>query len=663
VRGFSVLLLGVLALIPCAGEADTGRRVDRLFFSVHIDLLSHYDLEELRRDLEDARVAFQGSQGPTDVACCTQIDAIDLEVFGTPGDGLDVIDSEAKDSQLGSMNALVLDITWPTPRCGSAPLGGIGMTVALDCLNIGNIIAHERGHNAGLNHRDNDSCLPLMRNSRGGCLNVSECNFFRALGVSDGVCTCLDPRVDGLPLPGGPPLPDGAACILDGEVGVCRAGGVCIEGPVPSFFPYQKISDTEGGFTGGLPDRRTFQLWMSSLGDLDNDGVGDLAVRRGPLHDASGVVVPDTRGMWILFLNANGTVRSHKVISSTEGGFVGDIKFGDSTSMGDVDGDGVVDLAVSDWGTAVWILFLNPDGTVKSQQEISTTAGGFTGTYSAGDQFAEALASADFDGDGVVDLAVGERDDDDGGEDRGAVWILFLYNDGTVRSHQKISDMEGNFTGDLDDFDHFGEAVASLGDLNGDGVGDLAVGNFGDDDGGFGRGAVWVLFLDVDGRVKSHQKISSTEGGFTGALDNGDSFGRSVASMGDLDGNGVIDLAVGASSDDDGGTNRGAVWFLFLNADGTVKSHEKISSTQGGFAGSLDDDDRFGDDVAALGDFNGNGGGGDLAVHARLDDDGEPDHGAVWILFMPEPDSFLQLVIMLGLLILLSRARLRAAAP
>ncbi len=102
---------------------------------------------------------------------------------------------------------------------------------------------------------------------------------------------------------------------------------------------------------------------------------------------------------------------------------------------------------------------------------------------------------------------------------------------GWVLSHQKSSDTEGGFTGILDNDDFFGSSVASLGDLDGDGVGDLAVGARGDDDGGPVRGAVWVLFLNTDGTVKSHQKISDTEGGFTGILHNSDSFGISVASL------------------------------------------------------------------------------------------------------------------------------------
>ena len=63
-------------------------------------------------------------------------------------------------------------------------------------------------------------------------------------------------------------------------------------------------------------------------------------------------------------------------------------------------------------------------------------------------------------------------------------------------------------------------------------------------------------------------------------------------------------------------------------------SREKISSARGGFTGTLDDGDRFGTAVAYLGDLSGNGGVGDLAVNAWHDDDGGPNHGAVWILFL-----------------------------
>ena len=81
--------------------------------------------------------------------------------------------------------------------------------------------------------------------------------------------------------------------------------------------------------------------------------------------------------------------------------------------------------------------------------------------------------------------------------------------------------------------------------MDGDGIADLAVGPF-DDTNGADRGAVHILFLNSDGTVKSRQKIASgTNGGPVFA--DGDRFGFSVASLGDLDGDGINDLAAGAS--------------------------------------------------------------------------------------------------------------------
>ena len=73
------------------------------------------------------------------------------------------------------------------------------------------------------------------------------------------------------------------------------------------------------------------------------------------------------------------------------------------------------------------------------------------------------------------------------------------------------------------------------------------------------------------GWVLSHQKISDTQGGFKGELEDVDRFGTSIASLGDLDGDGVGDLAVGVPSNGDGGARRGAGAVRLLNTEGTVK--------------------------------------------------------------------------------------------
>jgi len=417
---------------------------------------------------------------------------------------------------------------------------------------------------------------------------------------------------------------------------------------------YQKISSTQGGFLGPLNNGDHFGHGTANLGDLDSDGVTDIAV--GAYLDNDGG--SDRGAVWILFLNNDGTVKAEQKISSTQGGFLGDLDNGDQfgislDNVDDLDGDGVVDLVVGayfddDGGGntgAVWILFLNNDGTVKSFQKISETQGGFGGTLSNSDLFGHSATNlGDVDGDLVNDIAVGAIFDDDGGGNTGAVWILFLNNDGTVKAEQKISSTQGGFLGQLDVNDSFGHSVDGLGDFDSDGIVDLVVGARFDDDGGQDKGAVWILFLNNDGTVKSFQKISSTQGGFSGTGP-GDEFGHYVENVGDFDGDGITDLVVGTTGDDDGGLDRGAVWILFLNNDGTVKSAPKISDTGGGLS-QLDDEDGFGKAVDEIGDLDGDG-VTDLVSGAYLDDDkvaaqasgadygySEKDYGAVYILFM-----------------------------
>ena len=285
-------------------------------------------------------------------------------------------------------------------------------------------------------------------------------------------------------------------------------------------------------------------------------------------------------------------------------------------SIGDLNRDGLNEIAVSalkddDGGFnrgAIYILFLNVEGTVNEYQKISSTEGNFNGQLDDWDIFGSSISYlGDMNNDGLIEIGVGAEYDGDGGVWHGAAWILSLNADGTVNSHVKISDTEGNFLAPLGDEDVFGTDIELLGDLDGDGNQDIAVSARRDPDGGSDRGAVYILFLNSDFTVNNYQKISDTAGNFGGNLDAGDYFGGSVANIGDLNGDGTIDIAVGAYRDDDGGSNRGAVYILYLNPDGTVKDFSKISDLEGGFEAEFNDEMFFGKSINMAGDINFDG--------------------------------------------------------
>ena len=411
----------------------------------------------------------------------------------------------------------------------------------------------------------------------------------------------------------------------------------------------QEITRDVGDFTGTLEDGDSFGRSVTRLGDLDENGTTEVAVG-AYLDDADGTA--DVGAVWILSLDQNGMVQSQQQITSSMGGFQGTLDAGDEfgvsvDALGDINDDNDVELAVGarfdDDGDgtnsnrgAVWILSLNSDGTVNDSRKISDTEGGFGGTLAPGDQFGQSVAGGDLDGDGSQELAVGASGTDGTSTGEGALWVLDLDTNLDVTNANRIDG--GSMEIELDADDNFGFSVAPIGNLGGDMTEELAVGAFRDDDGGgadSNRGAVWILSLDDSKTVTSAQKISATTGGFGGALDDGDRFGSAAAEVGDLDGDNVPDLVTGAYLDDDGGTNRGAVWVLYLNAEGTVKDFRKISDTRGGFQGTLADGDQFGISAAALEDLDGNG-NPDLLAGAFQDPEASGSAtgpGAAWVLF------------------------------
>lgn len=240
----------------------------------------------------------------------------------------------------------------------------------------------------------------------------------------------------------------------------------------------------------------------------------------------------------------------------------------------------------------------------------------------------------DIDGDGVDDLAVGVSGYHSGADYAGAVLVLRLLQDGSVKAQTEISagiglaaGSEGVLDG-LGENDHLGSSVAPLGDFDGDGVTELAAGAYKSD---MTRGAVWILRLNALGQARTARKIGRDDL----PLSLPDHFGWGMTTFAvDLDDDAeTVELAVGAFCDN---SCFGSVTILYINkVDSSLRSHLVIDG-QGTAGFSFVDpaaDQFFGHSLALLGDTAGRG---DIEVVVGTpglgDGDGGLEAGGIYIL-------------------------------
>lgn len=198
-----------------------------------------------------------------------------------------------------------------------------------------------------------------------------------------------------------------------------------------------------------------------------------------------------------------------------------------------------------------------------------------------------AVASADLNGDGFQDLVVSSPFEDSNGVDAGTIralsgeFMITTFNGGTPVTPQVLFTVNGGAA-----FDNFGNSVAILGDVNNDTLPDILVGAPYDDTVAQNAGAAQIL-SGADGSVLNT---------FHGVAMN-DWFGFAVAGLGDLDDDGVPDMAVSA---------------LSPNIIGGGVEYVRVISGAAGttlytlFANPIDDG-QFGFSLAAAGDVDADG--------------------------------------------------------
>ena len=239
---------------------------------------------------------------------------------------------------------------------------------------------------------------------------------------------------------------------------------------------------------------------------------------------------------------------------------------------------------------------------------LITTPGWTAGGPQPYAAFGVSVASAgDVNGDGFGDVIVGAYGYDIGWTNAGGA---FLY----LGSVSGLAGSAAWTAGGDQASAQFGVSVASAGDVNGDGFGDVIVGA--NNSGQTGEGRAFLYLGSAAGL--------SAGPAWTGEPNqDGASFGYSVASAGDVNGDGFGDVIVGAIGYDNGQTDEGGAFLYLGSASGlaTAPAWTAESNQAGPW---------FGMSVTSAGDVNGDG-FGDVIVGARQYDNGQTDEGRAYL--------------------------------
>lgn len=241
----------------------------------------------------------------------------------------------------------------------------------------------------------------------------------------------------------------------------------------------------------------------------------------------------------------------------------------------------------------------------------------------------------DLDGDGLPDFIFGAPGDDDKAPDAGRVLVqLGAASPGTTLT---ITDSLTNIIIDgVNAGDRAGAAVGSIGDLNGDGCGEILVGAPGMENGAAAdAGAAFVVWgMASPGGVDLGDPFSAGGGGFVMKGEAaGDAGGSALTSVADLNGDGKAEIVVGSPGNDAGGTDAGAAYVVWGRATGSIVNLTSVASGTGGYkivgeaAG-----DGAGLVVGTVGDLNGDG-KAEILVGAPSSNAGGDQSGAVYVVF------------------------------
>ncbi|MGF1935798.1 MAG: beta strand repeat-containing protein [Nostoc sp. ChiQUE02] len=395
-----------------------------------------------------------------------------------------------------------------------------------------------------------------------------------------------------------------------------------------SQFNLSNLNGTNGFAINGINSDDSSGNPVSNAGDINGDGIDDLiigAFRADPNVNYSGQ-------SYVVFGSKGGFVASFDLstLNGTNGFAINGINAYDRSgysvsNAGDINGDGIDDLIIgarsanssNGGGSGQSYVVFGGKGGFDAQFNLSTLNGvnGFTINGINGyDQLGYSTSSAgDINGDGLDDIIIGAPYADPNGSQSGQSYVVF-GSKGGFDAQFNLSTLNGNngfAINGINPVDKSGVSVSSAGDINGDGIDDLIIGARLADPNGDSSGQSYVVFGSKEGF--DAQLNLSTLNGTNGFAINGinpvDTSGNSVSSAGDINGDGIDDLIIGARLANPNGNASGQSYVVF-GSKGGFDAQLNLSTLNGtnGFAiNGINEGDTSGNSVSGAGDINGDG--------------------------------------------------------
>jgi hypothetical protein len=386
---------------------------------------------------------------------------------------------------------------------------------------------------------------------------------------------------------------------------------------------------------------------VSAAGDINGDGFGDLIIGapdadpNGTSSGASYVVLGSDQG-FTSPLNLSALDGSNGFVINGESIF--DFSGYSVSAAGDINGDGVDDLVLgapsaspdAGYSGASYVVFGSKQGLPNplSLSDLDGNNGFLISGVTAYDEFGTSVSAAgDINGDGTDDLIIGAPY-----ASVGAGYVVFGSDEGLAHP-LSLSDLDGSNGFKINGVgasDSLGKSVSAAGDINGDDFDDLIIGAILAGTPGAHAGASYVVF-GSDQAWADTLELSSLDGGNGFAINgvsDADEAGTSVSAAGDINGDDIDDLIIGAPYADPNGDASGASYVVF-GSDQAWAGSLNLSSLDGsnGFAiNGISANDQSGTSVSAAGDINVDG-FADLIIGASLADPNGDGSGASYVVF------------------------------